>query len=286
MRMRTSRSRSRAKYRRVAEIMAPRTIFLLMPKDPDWLAHTAGLALPPDVSIIGDSESTYEALSSLIELKPDILFVSSTLNGVASLKLTETLRARLPECCIVVVAEHSDQDECRAYLDRGVAAYLWRDAIDAQTFRHCLELTPGADAALVSRQAVALAATEPPLTVLVAEQGDVVRQGLRALLGNDPRFAVTETKVNFAAAAERLQPDLIVLDPSVDDSFDADLIAALHRVSSRSRLVIFTGAFEPHAFLRVMQERVHAYSCEKPHGSAEPFKAALHLVGRYGWVSG
>lgn len=262
-------------------------VLFVTPQDPAWRQHKARLRLPPGVEIIGDTDDPREAVALASRCRPDVIVIASVLRGSGSVPVVGELREASPASRIVVVAEGPTYEERLGYEGLDIFAYLGRDEVSPWTLRQCLD--PDADplVVMVSRAAAwpPEARSEPPVTVLVGERGDLIRLGLRALFDADPHFTVVgERMSDLLAAAERFQPDLIVIDPRADDSLDVERIRALHRASPRSRIAILTSAYEPHIFLDAMQARVHACMLETPGGSGAPILEALLLVGRRGWV--
>lgn len=124
-----------------------------------------------------------------------------------------------------------------------------------------------------------------PVTVLLANQSEVSRLGLRSLLLNDDRFKVVgDVPVDVVGTAQRLQPELIVFDPAGDGSLNLQPIDELHRVAPAARLLILTSFFEPHAFMAAMLRRVHGYLLKDSGGQGVLLMGAFALVGRYGAV--
>jgi DNA-binding NarL/FixJ family response regulator len=79
-----------------------------------------------------------------------------------------------------------------------------------------------------------------PITVVLVDPDVVARAGLRALLTGDRRFAlVGEATGDGVSLAERLRPDLIVLDPQADERrLDLPLIVAFLHAVPTARLCI------------------------------------------------
>lgn len=105
-----------------------------------------------------------------------------------------------------------------------------------------------------------MVAVPRPFTTLLADPSDLFRTGLRSLLRHDKRFhLVGESASNPTAAAQRLQPDLILLDPARGGVLDLNILDDLHRAAPSSRIAIHTAAFQPQSFMAAMLKRVHGY---------------------------
>lgn len=98
------------------------------------------------------------------------------------------------------------------------------------------------------------------LTVLLAGCSDVAGMGLRALLSSDPRFTIVgEMPGDVARQAQRLRPDVIVLDLADSSRPNVALITDLAERTPQSHICVYTSAFEPHAFLDAMIAGAWAY---------------------------
>lgn len=125
-----------------------------------------------------------------------------------------------------------------------------------------------------------------PISVLLGDPSDVSRFGLRGLLQGDRRFTVVgDVPVDVVGAAQRLQPDLILLDPAGGrGDLDLRIIDELHRLCPTSRIVVLTAVFEPHSFMAAMLRRVHGYFLKDSSGQGALLIEILALIARFGVV--
>jgi DNA-binding NarL/FixJ family response regulator len=125
---------------------------------------------------------------------------------------------------------------------------------------------------------------EPPLRVLLADPYTLAQAGLKSVLSSDPRFTVIdEVNHGAVAAAQRLQPQFIVLDPIIAEQVDLELISDLRRTVPHRRLCLYTTAFEPRTYLTAMAIGVNAYLL-KGRKDKDTLVDTLALVGRSGTV--
>ena len=125
-----------------------------------------------------------------------------------------------------------------------------------------------------------------PLTVLLADPDERMRSELRRILEDDegePRFLVIgEQTEGLVEGAERLRPDLIILDPYNDRGPGFEVIDQLYRRIPEVRRVIVTRNSERHDLIDLLQMRVHAYLLGDTEIDLDMLLATLRLVGRTG----
>ncbi len=79
---------------------------------------------------------------------------------------------------------------------------------------------------------------------MIADKSPVVRSGLRDFIARDGRFEVLEahaTGTAFLAAAEKLPPDIGVIGWSLSDITGGEILSALRRRHSPTRIIVYTG---------------------------------------------
>jgi two-component system, NarL family, response regulator NreC len=89
---------------------------------------------------------------------------------------------------------------------------------------------------------------EQPLTVVLADDHEVVRSGLRLLLDSEPGIEVVAEAGDVPSAlaeAERHQPDVLVLDLHMPGEPSLPAIPLLHERSPGTRVVVLTAQRDP-----------------------------------------
>jgi two-component system NarL family response regulator len=82
-----------------------------------------------------------------------------------------------------------------------------------------------------------------PIRLLVADDHDILRQGLVAVLERDPRFSVVATASNgeeAVAAYRRTQPDLAIMDLRMPVMEGPEAIRAIRAEFAEARVVVLT----------------------------------------------
>ena len=82
-----------------------------------------------------------------------------------------------------------------------------------------------------------------PITLVIADDHQVVRAGLRLLLESEPRFAVSAEAGSVAeaiTAVERLGPQVLVLDLNLGGESSLDAIPGLRQRAPETQIVMLT----------------------------------------------
>lgn len=121
----------------------------------------------------------------------------------------------------------------------------------------------------------------PPLTVLVVDDHEVVRQGLVALLARRPEFHVVAeagTVSEAVAAARRFQPKLVVMDVRLPDGSGVEACREIRAELPDTRVVMLTSYPDEDAVLSAIVAGASGYLLKQVRG--RDLVAALEAVGR------
>lgn len=94
-----------------------------------------------------------------------------------------------------------------------------------------------------------------PIRILLIDDHELVREGLRMVIENQPNMLVVGEAGNSAAAraaAAREQPDIILLDLDLGGENSLDSLHELISVSGRSRVLVLTGVRDPEMHRRAV----------------------------------
>ena len=100
------------------------------------------------------------------------------------------------------------------------------------------------------------------IRIVLADDLEEVRILIRMQLARDDRFEVVGEAADGRAAveqAERLQPDVVLLDLAMPVMDGLQAIPEIHRVSPECKIVIFSGFSDTHARDRALGLCAHAY---------------------------
>jgi two-component system response regulator DevR len=120
-----------------------------------------------------------------------------------------------------------------------------------------------------------------PLTLIVVDDHEVVRQGLVALLGRRPGFQVVAeagTVAESIEAARRFQPDLVIMDVRLPDGSGIEACREIRAELPNTRVVILTSYPDEDAVLSAIVAGASGYLLKQVR--ARDLVAALEAVAR------
>ena len=101
-----------------------------------------------------------------------------------------------------------------------------------------------------------------PITILVVDDHAVVREGLRAFLGLQDGFEIVGEAADGEEAleqAERLDPDVILMDLVMPGRDGVSAMQTLKRRASRSRVIVLTSFLEDDRLLPALEAGAAGY---------------------------
>ncbi|HJT63619.1 MAG TPA: response regulator transcription factor [Candidatus Limnocylindria bacterium] len=120
-----------------------------------------------------------------------------------------------------------------------------------------------------------------PLRLLLVDDHEVVRQGLRALIERRPAFLVAGeagTVAEAIAAARHLKPDLVLMDVRLPDGSGVEACRAIRDELPATRVVMLTSYPDEEAVLAAILAGASGYLLKEIRG--RDLVAALESVGR------
>jgi DNA-binding NarL/FixJ family response regulator len=99
------------------------------------------------------------------------------------------------------------------------------------------------------------------ISVILADDHPVVRQGLRSALTVDPEFSIsaeTADGLETVRLVERLQPDVLILDLLMPGLNGLDVLPIVRQRAPRTRVVLFTPYAHEDLVLRAMKNGASA----------------------------
>lgn len=86
----------------------------------------------PDLAVVGEAGSLYEALDLAARLRPEVITLDLAMPGLSGVASVERLRAAAPHARIVVVTMHDDPAYVRSAIAMGAAGYVNKSAADSE----------------------------------------------------------------------------------------------------------------------------------------------------------
>ena len=122
-------------------------------------------------------------------------------------------------------------------------------------------------------------AAPAPIRVLIVDDSEVVRMGLRALLGADRALAVIDEAHNVASgvkSAAKHRPDVVLLDIRLPDGTGFDACRRILECSPKTRVLVLTSVADEDVIDNAIRAGAHGYLLKEVHGGA--LVQAIHDV--------
>ena len=91
------------------------------------------LASEPDIDVVGQAADGEAAADLAHRLRPDVVLTDLGMPRVGGLEAIRRIKADLPDCAMVVLTIHHDDDHLFAALKAGATGYVLKDAPPEQT---------------------------------------------------------------------------------------------------------------------------------------------------------
>src|SRR5215471_11384046 len=119
------------------------------------------------------------------------------------------------------------------------------------------------------------------IKVLIAEDHDVVREGLKILISADPHMEVAGEACNGAAAvrlAEKLRPNVILMDLAMPRCNGLDAARDICRRMPDTKVLVLSAHQDEDTIQKVMDVGVSGYLTK--HSAADELLTAIREVGQ------
>ena len=101
-----------------------------------------------------------------------------------------------------------------------------------------------------------------PVRVLIADDHEMIRVGARALMERDPELEVcgeASNGIEAAAMAEKLQPDILIVDLSMPELNGLDVIRKIKRTSRRTEFLVLSAHAPDELVHKIFEAGARAY---------------------------
>ena len=252
-------------------------------------------------NVIGRCESLV-VRDTAHRLRPDVIVfdVADLLNEVQEVR---GLLSGLPASRLVVVSDDRRRSHAFSLLDAGATAYLWRGDLARNLFP-ALEATSGRPFISTSTDEDTTAAAAPPppppavakppesiesmqeaktLTIILADDHAIVREGLAALCSSNPRFKVVAQCADGEAALETIlaeRPDFAILDLHMPKLTGLEVIRRLRSQGCTSKLIVLSIGRDDAIVMEALRAGADAYLLKD--GPSNHLLDAINFVGEGG----
>ncbi len=111
----------------------------------------------PDIEVVGQAGSAKDALTTAVELSPDVVLMDISMPGTSGLTATAEIKARSPQANVLILTIHDREDYLYQALRAGASGYVLKgadihDLLDAvrSAYRGDVYLYPSATKALIA----------------------------------------------------------------------------------------------------------------------------------------
>ena len=121
------------------------------------------------------------------------------------------------------------------------------------------------------------------IRVLIAEDHDVVREGLKVLIRTEPDLEIAGEANNGAAAVKmtrKLKPDVVLMDVAMPRSSGLEATQTISRELPRSRVLVLSAFSDPDSVRRLLDAGAAGYLTK--HSAAEELLQAIRQINRGG----
>ena len=154
--------------------MPQRVIRVLLAEDQGMMRSALALLLgmEDDIEVVAQVESGDRALAAALDARPDVALLDIELPGRSGLDVAADLRARLPECRVLMLTTFGRPGYLRRAMEAGARGFLLKDAPVEELASAIRKVLAGQQVVDPALAAAALSAGPNPLTT---RERDVLR---------------------------------------------------------------------------------------------------------------
>jgi DNA-binding NarL/FixJ family response regulator len=86
----------------------------------------------PDIEVVGEAGDGRAAVDLAVRLKPQVVVMDYAMPGLDGVQATNELRMHAPECSVLMLSMHADDNYIRNAAEAGARGYLLKNAIDIE----------------------------------------------------------------------------------------------------------------------------------------------------------
>ena len=90
------------------------------------------LSAQPDMEVVGEATDGAAAVARALELRPDVVVMDITMEGMSGLAATREIKKHLPQAKVLVLTIHNSVEYLRQALVAGASGYVLKQAADTE----------------------------------------------------------------------------------------------------------------------------------------------------------
>ena len=118
-----------------------------------------------------------------------------------------------------------------------------------------------------------------PTTILIADDHDIIRAGIKNILNNQPKYSVAGEAVDgqdTLSKVKKFKPDILLLDISMPKISGLDIIEDIHQISPKTKILIISLHKASAYVIKAFRAGIAGYLNKE--NAAEELLQALHKI--------
>ncbi len=186
------------------------------------------LQLQPGMVVVGQAADGQEAVKLALQLQPEVIVMDVSMPHLGGVEATRCITEELPNVQVIGLSMHVQEDVAAQMKAAGAAAYLTKTTPPETLVAKIRELAPRPAGRSAGKPAARTSHNRKVIRVLLADDHEVLRNGLAHLLEIQPDIQVVGLAVDglqVVQMALQLKPDIIVMDVSMPHLSGVDVTA-------------------------------------------------------------
>ncbi len=210
-------------------------IKLLIAEDETVVRHALArlLATEEDIEVVEQADNGEAALRLAREHKPNVVLMDIKMPRMDGIEATRQIRDELPDCAVVILTVHQDNENVFRAIKAGATGYVLKDAPPEQTVEAIRAAARGEGylhASLVSRVLAEFSRISQLRAAAKEVFADLTRREMEVLelLGNGLRNRAIAERLYISEKTVKNHISSILSKLQVNDRTEAALLAARH----------------------------------------------------------